>query len=55
MKQQVPIFAKSASPKESKTSSKRCVVMIPLGLPKDRKVSFVIPSMKIVVGLTDGE
>ena len=29
-------------------------VMIPLGLPKDRKVSLVIPSRKIIVALTHG-
>ena len=42
-------------PKGEQDLLREMCVMIPLGLPQDRKVSFVIPSMKVTIALTDGE
>ena len=38
-------------PKGEQDLLREMCVMVPLGLPKDRKVSFVIPSRKIIVAL----
>ena len=49
------LVEESKKPKGEQDLHREMCVMVPLCLPKDRKVNLVIPSMKLIVELTNGQ